>query len=60
MLSDAVATWIDGLTEPEMVAPLRALLLARGYRAVEFVHGSSEFGRDLIGQAAWRDGRLYQ
>ena len=60
MLSDAVATWIDGLTEPEMIAPLRALLLARGYQAVEFVHGSSEFGRDLIGQESRPDGRLYQ
>jgi len=60
VLSEAVATWLDGVTERELDAPLRALLLARGYERVEFVHGSSEFGRDLIGQRDGDEGRRYQ
>lgn len=48
MLRDVVAGFIDTLTEREFDAPLIALLAARGFTDVHFLHGAFEFGKDFI------------
>ena len=52
MLRDVVAGFLDTVTEREfdapLIAPLIALLAARGFTDVHFLHGAFEFGKDLI------------
>lgn len=52
-LADAVAGYVESLTERELDAPLIALLYRLGYTHVHLVHGAYEFGKDII---ARRDG----
>jgi hypothetical protein len=48
MLRDVVAAFLDSVTEREFDAPLLALLNARGFDDVHFLHGAFEFGKDFI------------
>ena len=48
MLRDVVGTYLDTLTEREFDAPLLAILSARGFVDVHFIHGSFEFGKDVV------------
>ncbi len=48
MLDNAVVAWLESLRERDLDEPLRALLRAHRFTDVHFVHGASEFGRDLI------------
>ena len=48
MLRDVVAGFLDTVTEREFDAPLIALLAARGFTDVHFLHGPFEFGKDFI------------
>lgn len=48
MLRDVVAGFLDTVTEREFDAPLMALLAARGFTDVHFLHGAFEFGKDFI------------
>lgn len=50
MLRDVVAGFLDSVTEREFDAPLLALLAARGFTGVHFLHGAFEFGKDFIAQ----------
>lgn len=48
MLRDVVGTFLDTLTEREMDGPLLALLHARGFTDIHFIHGAFEFGKDIL------------
>ena len=48
MLRDVVAGFLDTVTEREFDAPLLALLAARGFTDIHFIHGGFEFGKDVI------------
>jgi hypothetical protein len=48
VLRDVVAGFLDTVTEREFDAPLIALLAARGFTDVHFLHGAFEFGKDVI------------
>lgn len=48
MLRDVVGTFLDTLTEREFDGPLLALLHARGFTDVHFIHGAFEFGKDVL------------
>lgn len=48
MLADAIAEFLDGVTEREFDEPLLALLRAQGFTDIHFLHGSYEFGKDVI------------
>lgn len=50
MLDDAVAAFLDSVSERAFDEPLLALLRAEGYTDVHLVHGAREFGRDVIGR----------
>lgn len=52
-LDDAVAAFLDSVSERAFDEPLMALLRAEGYTRVVFSHGSREFGKDVFAQ---RDG----
>jgi hypothetical protein len=59
LLDNAVVAWLESLRERDLDEPLRALLRAQGFTDVHFVHGASEFGRDLIAKRI-DDGVLHQ
>ncbi|WP_461170836.1 hypothetical protein [Arthrobacter sp. Z1-15] len=48
MLRDVVGTFLESLTEREFDAPLIALLSSQGFTDIHFIHGSFEFGKDII------------
>ena len=48
LLDDVLGSYLDLLTEREFDAPFLALLRARGYRDIHFLHGTFEFGKDFI------------
>ncbi|GAA4391753.1 hypothetical protein GCM10023153_10110 [Ornithinibacter aureus] len=48
MLRDVVRIYLDTLTEREFDGPLLALLDARGFKDVHFIHGAFEFGKDVL------------
>ncbi len=50
MLRDVLKTFLSSLTEREFDAPLLAMLGSDGFENVHFIHGSYEFGKDVIGQ----------
>ena len=56
MLSDAVAAYLEAVSERAFDEPLMALLRARGFTSVRLVHGAREFGKDVI---ARRDGEQW-
>jgi len=58
-LADAVAAYVEGLTEREFDAPLLALLRRLGFQHVHVVHGAYEFGRDFVARRH-EDGVEYQ
>lgn len=47
-LDDAVAAFLDSVTERAFDEPLMALLRAEGFTHVVFSHGPSEFGKDMF------------
>ena len=53
MLSDAVAAFLESVSERAFDEPLLAILRSQGFERVHLVHGQREFGKDAIGQ---RDG----
>jgi len=58
-LADAVAAYVEGLTERELDAPLLALLRRLGFHHVHLVHGPYEFGKDFVARRH-EDGTEYQ
>ena len=48
MLTDAIASYVNSLTEREFDAPFMALLRLQGFTDIHFLHGSFEFGKDFI------------
>ena len=48
LLRDVVGTFLDTLTEREFDGPLLALLHARGFTDIHFIHGAFEFGKDVL------------
>jgi hypothetical protein len=52
VLRDVVGTFLDTLTEREFDGPLLALLAARGFTDVHFIHGAFEFGKDVLAKRA--------
>lgn len=48
MLRDVVGTFLDTLTEREFDGPLLAVLGARDFTDVHFIHGAFEFGKDVL------------
>jgi hypothetical protein len=56
LLDDAVAAFLDSVSERAFDEPLLALLRADGFSEVRLTHGQSEFGKDII---AKRDGEQW-
>jgi len=52
VLRDVVGTFLDTLTERQFDGPLLALLAARGFTDVHFIHGQFEFGKDVVAKKA--------
>jgi len=50
LLDDAVAAFLESVPERALDQPLIALLRCSGYHHIRLVHGSSEFGKDIIAQ----------
>jgi hypothetical protein len=50
LLSDAVAAFLDSVSERGFDQPLLAILRAQGFECLHFVHGPREFGKDAIGR----------
>lgn len=50
MLDDAIADFLAAVTEREFDEPLLALLRSRGFDDIHYLHGSYEFGKDVIAQ----------
>lgn len=50
MLDDAVAAFLDSVSERAFDEPFMALLRAEGFTEVRLVHGQVEFGKDVIAQ----------
>jgi hypothetical protein len=48
LLTDAIGSYLDSLTEREFDAPFMALLRLRGFTDIHFLHGPFEFGKDFI------------
>jgi hypothetical protein len=59
MLDDAIAGFLAAVTEREFDEPLLALLRASGFDDIHYLHGSFEFGKDVIAKAD-RDGEPTQ
>lgn len=58
-LADAVAAYVERLTEREFDAPFIALLHQLGYTEVHLTHGPYEFGKDFIARRN-EDGHEHQ
>lgn len=56
MLSDAVAAFLDSVSERAFDQPLLAIIRAQGFEHIHLTHGGREFGKDVIGQ---RDGEQW-
>lgn len=56
MLSDAVAAFLDSVSERAFDQPLLAIIRAQGFERIHLTHGGREFGKDAIGQ---RDGEQW-
>lgn len=56
MLRNVVQTFLETLTERELDAPLLAILSARGFTDIHFLHGPFEFGKDVIAKKVGPDG----
>lgn len=56
MLSDAVAAFLERISERAFDQPLLAVIRAQGFENVHFTHGAREFGKDAIAQ---RDGEQW-
>src|SRR5680860_306278 len=48
LLRDVVGTFLDTLTEREFDGPLLAMLGAQGFTDIHFIHGTFEFGKDVL------------
>lgn len=48
MLHTAVAAFLDSVTEREFDPTILALLAEQGFHDIHFIHGSFEFGKDII------------
>jgi hypothetical protein len=48
LLDDAVAAFLDAVSERDFDEPLMALLRAEDFTDVRLVHGETEFGKDVI------------
>jgi len=56
VLRNVVQTFLETLTERELDAPLLAILSARGFTDIHFLHGPFEFGKDVIAKKVDPDG----
>ncbi|NJI58612.1 restriction endonuclease [Microbacterium oxydans] len=52
MLDAAIGDFLDTVTEREFDPVIIALLAARGFHDIHFIHGSFEFGKDIIAKRA--------
>lgn len=50
MLSDAVAAFLESVSERAFDQPLLAIIRAQGFEQIHLTHGQREFGKDAIGQ----------
>ncbi|HZV72680.1 MAG TPA: restriction endonuclease [Conexibacter sp.] len=50
MLDDAVAAFLETVSERALDEPLLALLRAQGFEQVQPTHGPTEFGKDIVAQ----------
>src|SRR3954447_16238777 len=50
LLDDAVAAFLDSVSERAFDEPLLAVVRAQGFSHVHLVHGQREFGKDVIGR----------
>lgn len=60
MLRNVVRSFLESLTEREFDAPLLAVLFARGFTDIHFLHGAFEFGKDVIAKRRSDDGVVRQ
>jgi hypothetical protein len=58
-LADAVAAYVESLSERELDVPFMAMLRHEGFANVHLTHGAYEFGRDVVGQRV-EDGQIVQ
>jgi len=56
VLDDALAAYLDSVSERGFDEPFLALLRSLGFQRIHLVHGASEFGKDVIAQ---RDGKQW-
>ena len=56
MLTDAVAAFLDSVSERAFDQPLLAIIRSQGFERIHLTHGGREFGKDAIGQ---RDGEQW-
>jgi hypothetical protein len=59
LLTDAIGSYVDSLTEREFDAPFMALLRLQGFTDIHLLHGSFEFGKDFIAKRI-ENGQLNQ
>jgi hypothetical protein len=59
LLTDAIGSYLDSLTEREFDAPFMALLRLQGFTDIHLLHGAFEFGKDFIGKRVEK-GQQYQ
>jgi len=57
MLAGVIEHFLDNVTEREFAVPFMALLRARRFTEVHYLHGQYEFGKDFVGQASDGDQR---
>src|ERR1035441_6015090 len=59
LLTDAIGSFLDSLTEREFDAPFMALLWLQGFTDVHLLHGAFEFGKDFIAKRV-EEGQQHQ
>jgi hypothetical protein len=59
MLENVIGNYLDNIEEREFDEPFMALLRAKGFRDIHFLHGTFEFGKDFIAKKE-ENGILYQ
>jgi len=56
MLRKVVEDYLESISEVQFFLPFSSLLLLKGYYDVHIIHGSSEFGKDIIAKKDENDG----
>jgi len=56
MLRKVVEDYLESISEVQFFLPFSSLLILKGYYDVHIIHGSSEFGKDIIAKKDEKDG----